>query len=268
MDLLLQANFQRLLTQYTENLDAVRALQSTVIHDILPSVADELELDDPESLEWATEWLEDACMYGRPRLFPENPLTPREGSLFQILRVRDQGPFFSADYFLISFFACVQRNKFTRSFAMESVRKTLVWRFAHLWPPDPTARPPLVHCLPPPAHDPFGRPILVVKVVSFNDSSDAYKPLIIRGLEQLRLHLKRLNGGRPTPPIFQYVLLLDLENLSTQSLVRTASFFFFLQSADGVQNIDLVTWTLREAIPQFPGLLAAGNSLLYASAAS
>ncbi|KAJ7141272.1 CRAL-TRIO domain-containing protein [Mycena epipterygia] len=206
MDLLLKANRDRLLTQYTDNLEAVLALQGTLIQDILPSVTDELEFD-AESIEWATEWLQDTC------------------SLFQILR----------------------RNKFTRSFAMESIRKTLVWRFSHLWPLDPSLRMPIVHCLP--ARDPFGRPILVVKVVSFNDSSDAYKPMIVRGLECLRLHLKRLNGNSRQPPgapTLQYVILLDLKNLSTQSL-----------------NIDLVTWTLREVIPQFPGLLAAAFMINY-----
>ncbi|KAJ7761025.1 CRAL-TRIO domain-containing protein [Mycena metata] len=193
MDLLLDANrekFNLLRSQYTENLEAVLALQGTLIEDILPS-----------SRQWAKEWLSDTC-----------------------------GP----------------RNKFTRSFALESIRKTLVWRFTHLWPPDPSPMR-FVHCLPPPARDPFGRLILVVKVVSFNDSSDAYKPLIIQGLERLRLHLKRLNDDtQQSPPTLQYVILLDLKNLSTQSL-----------------NIDLVTWTLREAIPQFPGLLAAAFMINY-----
>ncbi|KAJ7782344.1 CRAL-TRIO domain-containing protein [Mycena maculata] len=207
MDLILKANREKLRKQYTENLEAVLALQGTLIADILPSVTDELGLDT-ESIQWAKEWLNDTC------------------SLFQILR----------------------RNKFTRSFAMESIRKTLAWRFNHLWPPNSPLRMPIVHCLPPPATDPFGRPILVVKVVSFNDSSDAYKPLIIRGLESLRLHLKRLNENSPQSPnpTLQYVLLLDLKNLSTQSL-----------------NIDLVTWTLREVIPQFPGLLAAAFMINY-----
>ncbi|KAJ6629488.1 CRAL-TRIO domain-containing protein [Mycena sp. CBHHK59/15] len=207
MDLLLKANREKLLQQYTENLEAVLALQGTLIEDILPSVTDELELD-AESMLWAKEWLNDTC------------------SLFQILR----------------------RNKFTRSFAMESIRKTLVWRFRHLWPPGPQSRMPIVRCLPPPARDPFGRPILVIKVVSFNDSSDAYKPLIIRGLESLRLHLKHLNGVSHQSPVptLQYAILLDLKNLSTQSL-----------------NIDLVTWTLREVIPQFPGLLAAAFMINY-----
>ncbi|KAF7357821.1 hypothetical protein MVEN_00828100 [Mycena venus] len=199
--------FELLNSQYTENLEAVLALQGTLRDDILPSVTDELELD-AKSIQWAKEWLSDTC------------------TLFRILR----------------------RNKFTRSFAMESIRKTLVWRFTHLWPPDPPSRLPFVQCLPPTARDPFGRPILVIKVVSFNDSSDAYKPLIIRGLECLRLHLKRLNGDsyQRGAPTLQYVILLDLKNLSTQSL-----------------NIDLVQWTLFEAIPQFPGLLAAAMMINY-----
>lgn len=79
--------------------------------------------------------------------------------------------------------------------------------------------------VPPPARDPLGRPILLVQVVSLNDSSDAYKPLIIRGFESLRLHLKRLNESplqsTTSQPILQYVILLDLKQFSTQSLVST-----------------------------------------------
>lgn len=57
---LLQANCERLLEQYVSNIDAVLALQVTLIHDILPSVTDELELS-PEATEWAREWLSDTC---------------------------------------------------------------------------------------------------------------------------------------------------------------------------------------------------------------
>ncbi|KAJ7680820.1 CRAL-TRIO domain-containing protein [Mycena polygramma] len=209
MDLLLDANREKLRllgSQYTENLEAVLALQGTLIQDILPSVTDDLGLE-AEAIDWAKEWLSDTC------------------SMFRILR----------------------RNKFTRSFAMESIRKTLVWRFDHLWPPDPPLRLPFVQCLPSNARDPFGRPILVIRVVSFNDSSDAYKPLIIQGLEYLRLHLKHLNSDtHQSLPTLQYVILLDLKNLSTQSL-----------------NIDLVVWTLKKAIPEFPGLLAAAFMINY-----
>jgi retinaldehyde-binding protein 1 len=54
----LQANYERLLEQYTCNLESVLTLQATLIRDILPSVKDELELS-PEAVEWAKEWLED-----------------------------------------------------------------------------------------------------------------------------------------------------------------------------------------------------------------
>ncbi|KAK7005963.1 hypothetical protein R3P38DRAFT_3326409 [Favolaschia claudopus] len=199
MDVIANANREKynlINSQYSQNLEAVRELQGTLLDDILPSVTDELELDE-EAIQWAEEWLADTC------------------SLFRILR----------------------RNKFTRSFAMESIRKTLVWRLTNLWPPDPHLHLPFVQCLPSAATDPFGRPILVIKVVSFDDSSDAFKPLIIRGLECLRLHLQRLNDesrqiGTGAAPTLQY-------------------------------NIDLVTWTLRDAIPKFPGLLAAAFMINY-----
>ncbi|GLB37804.1 hypothetical protein LshimejAT787_0408550 [Lyophyllum shimeji] len=55
---LLRANCEKLLEQYNSSIQAVVALQATLIRDILPSVTDELELS-PEATEWAKEWLED-----------------------------------------------------------------------------------------------------------------------------------------------------------------------------------------------------------------
>lgn len=57
---LLQVNYEKLLEQYTCNLEGVLTLQATLIRDILPSIQDELELS-PEATEWAKEWLEDTC---------------------------------------------------------------------------------------------------------------------------------------------------------------------------------------------------------------
>jgi len=62
---LLQANHERLLEQYTHNLEAVLTLQATLIRDILPSVEDELQLS-PEATEWAKEWLQDTCAFLLP----------------------------------------------------------------------------------------------------------------------------------------------------------------------------------------------------------
>lgn len=55
---LLRANCERLLAQYNSNIQAIIALQTILIRDILPSVADELELS-PQATEWAKGWLED-----------------------------------------------------------------------------------------------------------------------------------------------------------------------------------------------------------------
>ena len=54
----LQRNSDALLEQYHANLEDIYNLQDTLIRDILPSVADELELS-PESQDWGKEWLSD-----------------------------------------------------------------------------------------------------------------------------------------------------------------------------------------------------------------
>ncbi|KAG6827344.1 hypothetical protein H0H92_012165 [Tricholoma furcatifolium] len=170
---LLQANCEKLLAQYNANLEAVVALQAILIRDILPSVADELELS-PEATEWAKAWLEDTH------------------TLFRICR----------------------RNNFTRSFAMESIRKNLVWRLNTLWPLRHSAQVlTAMHCLPLNVRDPFGRPILLIKALPMNITSESAKPMIIEAFERLRCHLKDLNAAS-APPILQYVILLDVKDFS------------------------------------------------------
>lgn len=92
MDLLLKANREKLLNTYNENLEAVLALQRLLLTDVLPSLTDELDLD-AESEQWATEWLNDTCMYAPARVppvaSPTHPLHFLQGSLFQIMRVRE-----------------------------------------------------------------------------------------------------------------------------------------------------------------------------------
>ncbi|KAG9220449.1 hypothetical protein CCMSSC00406_0003905 [Pleurotus cornucopiae] len=139
-------------------------------------------------------------------------------------------------------FQIARRHKFTRSFAMESIRKILVWRLDVMWPVVDFGSLPAVFCFPNHIRDPFGRPILLIKSSSLSMLSDSSKAPITQGLELLRQHLRLLNISQTQddPPILQYVVLLDLAGLSLQGI-----------------NIDLITWTLRETIPQFPGMLAA-----------
>jgi hypothetical protein len=54
----LQASSNRMAELYARNAEAVRELQGTFIDEILPSMRDELGLDD-ETEDWAREWLED-----------------------------------------------------------------------------------------------------------------------------------------------------------------------------------------------------------------
>ncbi|KAM6502110.1 CRAL-TRIO domain containing protein [Amanita muscaria] len=138
------------------------------------------------------------------------------------------------------------RNNYTRSFALEDTRKNVVWRlnnFQHLVEFSSTD---FLRCLPCNVLDPFDRPIIIVKLVAFNQTSDAIKLSILQAFEILRINLKRLNDKSAGNPALQYVVLLDLEGLFLQKL-----------------NMELVIWTLREVIPHYPGMLAGAFVLNY-----
>ncbi|TFK44283.1 CRAL-TRIO domain-containing protein [Crucibulum laeve] len=203
----LQANHDKLLETYHANIEDILNLQDTLIHDILPSVNDELQLG-PDAAEWAKQWLCDTS------------------SIFRISR----------------------RNKFTNSFALESIRKNLIWRLSSLWNTVPLAPMANVHCLPNDVRDPFGRPILVIGTTPMVQSPEESRRLIIALFEQLRIHLtclhERSTNGDDLP--LQYVVLVDLKGLSMQSI-----------------DIDLMSWMLREVVPRFPGMLAGVFMLNY-----
>ncbi|KAF8629135.1 hypothetical protein AX17_005721 [Amanita inopinata Kibby_2008] len=201
----LRVNFEALLEQYHTNVEAVLALQATLLRDILPSVKDELELG-PNATEWAENWLYDTS------------------TLFRILK----------------------RNNFTRSFAMEAVRKTLIWRLNNLWPSVPCSSRNFLHCLPSDVLDPFNRPIIIIKMIAFNQTTDAIKPLLLHVFESLRVYLQQLSDNLEENPTLQYIVLLDLDGLLLQNL-----------------NIGLVAWTIREVIPRFPGMVAGVFILKY-----
>ena len=117
----------------------------------------------------------------------------------------------------------LQRNKFTRSFSLEAIQKTLVWRLSNLWPTELPSRIPNVHCLPTDIRDRFGRAVLVIQTTPMDKTVDSQKRSIVLAFEQLRIHLRRLYDGSEdhrNPPL-QYMVLLDLSQLSLQSLVST-----------------------------------------------
>jgi len=149
-------------------------------------------------------------------------------------------------YDTLTLFRILKRNNFTRSFTLEAIRKNLLWRLSNLRSPLEQTTTNFLQCLPSSILDPFDRPVIVLKMVAFNQASDAIKPWVLHVFELLRLNLERLNNNARMNPVLQYVVILDLEGSLLQNL-----------------NIELVAWTIREVIPRFPGMLAGVFILNY-----
>ncbi|KAH9979019.1 CRAL-TRIO domain-containing protein, partial [Lactifluus volemus] len=137
----------------------------------------------------------------------------------------------------LSIFRTLKRHKFTKAFALESLRSTQ----------DPNAFPTIppcpLHLLPPSATDILKRPILVLRLAKLDPllQSDP-REHILRSVEGLRLHLHNINSSssseRPNVrPVLQYILLVDIENASMRNF-----------------NIDLLTWYAQQVAPRYPGL--------------
>ncbi|TFY76955.1 hypothetical protein EWM64_g7056, partial [Hericium alpestre] len=175
------------MTLYRDNQDHILGLQATLLQRVLPDVVDELELD-LEDAESAREWVEDT------------------DSIFRLLK----------------------RHKFTTNFALEAARDILVWRleamhhhmYHHKWNGNNSR---LLLCLPPPAHDILGRPILLLRVSALKECSEYLKDNLVDFIEILRIHLKYLNAQArdhdpEAPPILQYILLLDMQDASMSDI--------------------------------------------------
>ena len=143
----------------------------------------------------------------------------------------------------------------------------MIWRLENIWPLEPSSLMSNLRCLP--TYDPFGRPILVIKAIPPDKDSDtkSQKHSIIKAFEQLRIYLKVLYDGTKDvrEPTLQYMALLDLRQLSLQSIVRNSYVKgFFHSNVTIFQNVELFTWVLREVIPMFPGMIAGGEFLMLA----
>jgi hypothetical protein len=111
---------------------------------------------------------------------------------------------------------------------MESIRQNLVWRINKIHPS--LEEPPLgiLRCLPSSVSDPFGRPIVVLKVsaLAAEHSTDDFKHLLMPTINHLQTNLKNLNAikERKERPVFQYIILLDLADVSIQHVVCELDF--------------------------------------------
>lgn len=204
-------NHERLLDQYHANVETVLDLQTTLLRDILPSIKDELDLN-PDATEWAKKWLYDTCTF-HPDLagsranhtLSDSLPNPKSKAREHLWRKK--------------YLTCYQRNNFTRSFTLEAVRKNLLWRLNNLRSPLEQTTTNFLQCLPSSILDPFDRPVIVLKMVAFNQASDAIKPWVLHVFELLRLNLERLNNNVRMNPVLQYVVILDLEGSLLQNLV-------------------------------------------------
>ncbi|KIP06538.1 hypothetical protein PHLGIDRAFT_30459 [Phlebiopsis gigantea 11061_1 CR5-6] len=201
----LQEQYNLLNELYDSNLGAVRQLQATLLHDILPGLVDEQGLD-ATAVDRTREWLAD---------------TP-------------------------TIFRTLKRQNFTASFALEALQSILLWR-VHVLPQVASASPSAyLTCLPPHCRDPFGRPIIVVRLGKLLDGVEDIKSILVYTVELMRSHLAQLNyaelaRGQGARPILQYVMLLDIEGMTINS-----------------RNIDTFSWLVQDLLPRYPGLLGAG----------
>ena len=120
-----------------------------------------------------------------------------------------------------------QRHKFTKAFALESLRTILTWRLTHLRDQDQSQSlllPSPFHILPPPASDILKRPILILRLGKLATFQKDPREHILRSVEGLRLNLHNINSsedpsGATHGPVLQYVLLVDMEGVSMKKSV-------------------------------------------------
>lgn len=123
-----------------------------------------------------------------------------------------------------------QRHKFTKAFALESLSSLLTWRLTNLKSQDPAAFPPSpLHILPPPACDILGRPILILRLAKLATLQRDPREHLLCLVEGLRFNLHDINSsssssseGPTHSPVLQYILLVDMEDVSMRNFVRLA----------------------------------------------
>jgi retinaldehyde-binding protein 1 len=145
-------------------------------------------------------------------------------------------------------FRFLRHHRFVRSFALEAIHTTLIWRLnaLRLFALPST----LLHCLPPPICDPLGRPLVFLQLSELLTCEQTMMDGLLISLDRLRIHLRSLNtfnhelANREIT--LQCVFVIDLEGLSIQSV-----------------NLKILTWFMEEVVPRYPGMLGAVFFLNY-----
>lgn len=147
-------------------------------------------------------------------------------------------------------FRFLRHHRFIRSFALEAMHTTLIWRLNALLRLLVMHPSPLLHCIPPPICDPLGRPLVFIRLSELLTCEETETESVMDGLlislERLRIHLRSLNELSNREITLQCVFLIDLEGLSIHSV-----------------NLDILTWFMKEVVPRYPGMLGAVFFLNY-----
>lgn len=145
-------------------------------------------------------------------------------------------------------FRFLRHHRFIRSFALEAMHTTLIWRLNALRLLVLSSA--LLHCLPPPICDPLGRPLVFLRLSELLTCEETMMDGLLISLDRLRIHLRSLNtltdelANREIT--LQCVFVIDLEGLSIQSA-----------------NLKILTWFMKEVVPRYPGMLGAVFFLNY-----
>ena len=78
-----------------------------------------------------------------------------------------------------------------------------------------------LHCLPVAVHDPFGRPIIILRLAPLCSNTPDLKTAFLSNMELLRAHLTYLNQSEhKAHPVLQYTVLLDIGGMDFHNIVR------------------------------------------------
>lgn len=206
----LEAAHNALVTRYKENEPAILSLCRTLREDIIPNVLDEMNEGGIQyNIQDLEDWASDT------------------GSVFRILK----------------------RHKYTTSFALQALRKSLVWRITTLSrclsPVEFPARLDVFRLLPPSCRDPLGRPILVFNLAALfelaSGSLDDAKDLILWLDDAMRRYLQRISkDSGQRGPVLQFVAIVNVQSAAASNLAT-----------------DLVTWYYQDVQAHYPGIMGA-----------
>ena len=142
-----------------------------------------------------------------------------------------------------------QRHKYTTSFTLQALRKSLVWRITTLSRYMSSMKLPadldVFRLLPPSCRDPLGRPIILFNLAAFfelaSKSLDDTKDLILWLDDTMGQYLRKISeDSGQMAPVLQFVAIVNVQGVAVSSLVSTGQ--IFLVSGKLSRNRQRISW--------------------------